>query len=97
MAAVLTVIDGLGRAAQDKALREMLYEYVVTDIRNVNQKAKNDKVRPISLVPAGSRHEFVPFGRKRERRREAQAPISWSGCSTSMGLWLIRLPKEPVN
>jgi hypothetical protein len=30
---------------QDKGLRELIYDYVTSDIRNMNQKARNEKVR----------------------------------------------------
>jgi len=29
---------------QDKSLREMLYTYIISDIKNMNQKGKNEKV-----------------------------------------------------
>ena len=34
---------------KDKLLREVLYSHIVTDIKNINAKHKNNKVNTVSL------------------------------------------------
>lgn len=48
---------------KDKLLRQVLYSHIVTDIKNINAKHKNNKVNTVSIE---IQHENETWKRERE-------------------------------
>ena len=43
---------------KDKLLREVLYSHIVTDIKNINAKHKNNKVNTVSIITVAIDHNL---------------------------------------